>query len=100
MAQAQGDADTESQDRLRDLQTVIKEVFLPTLESKSEIKHNILKFTNQINNALTQAYGNVTIYVPQIAASDEQVAHNPNMLRQFASAVVSILPTHFSVYSN
>ena len=34
MAQ-QAAADTESQDRLRDLQTIIKEVYLPTLETKA-----------------------------------------------------------------
>ena len=90
---AQAEADSESQDRLRDLQTVIKEVYLPTLETKSEIKHNILKFTNQINNALTQAYGNVTIYVPPITASDEEIARSPKMLLSFQGAVVS---THFN----
>jgi dynein heavy chain len=89
MAQ-QAAADTESQDRLRDLQTIIKEVYLPTLETKApqgDIKHNILKFTNQINNALTQAYGNVTIYVPPITASDEEIQRNPKMLKSFNDAV-------------
>ena len=62
---------------------------MPTLESKSEIKHNILKFTNQINNALTQAYGNVTIFVPQQTVSDEDVAMNIGLLEQYKSAVVS-----------
>jgi hypothetical protein len=85
MAQAEGDQ--ESQDRLRDLQTVIKEVFLPTLETKSEIKHNITKFTNQISNALTQAYGNVTIYVPPITASDDVIQRDQKMLQSFQSAV-------------
>jgi len=85
MASAQ-QTDTESQDRLRDLQAVIREVFLPTLESKSEIKHNILKFTNQINNALTQAYGNVTIYVPPQTADDE-FSVNPTVLKQYQNAV-------------
>ena len=59
------------------------------MESKSEIKHNILKFTNQINNALTQAYGNVTIYVPPITASDEEIQRSPKMLKAFQEAVVS-----------
>jgi thiamine phosphate synthase YjbQ (UPF0047 family) len=90
---AQAAVDTDSQDRLRDLQTIIKECYLPTLESKSEIKHNILKFTNQINNALTQAYGNVTIYVPPITASDEEIQINPKILKSFQEAVVSIIPS-------
>lgn len=51
------------------------------MESKSEIKHNILKFTNQINNALTQAYGNVTIYVPPQTADDNEVTVNQNLLK-------------------
>jgi len=60
---------------------------MPSLESKSEIKHNILKFTNQISNALTQAYGNVTIYVPPITASDDEIQRNPKMLKAFQEAV-------------
>ena len=62
---------------------------MPTLESKSEIKHNILKFTNQINNALTQAYGNVTIYVPPSGDGDDHQV-NPAILKQYQSAVVSL----------
>jgi len=46
-----------------------------------------LKFTNQINNALTQAYGNVTIYVPPQKASDEEVQRNPQMLKSYQDAV-------------
>ena len=67
---------------------------MPTLDSKSEIKHNILRFTNQINNALTQAYGNVTIYVPPINSSDEEVQRNPNMLKTLQDAVVSTFPQY------
>lgn len=66
---------------------VIKEVYLPTLESKSDIKHTILKFTNHINNALTQAYGNVTIYVPPFTASDEEIQRSPQLLKKFQEAV-------------
>ena len=64
------------------------------VSSKSEIKHNILKFTNQINNALTQAYGNVTIFVPQQTVSDEDVAHNQALLDQYKRAVVSKIFCH------
>ena len=60
------------------------------MESKSEIKHNILKFTNQINNALMQAYGNVTIYVPPQTADDNEVTLNQNLLKQYQNAVVSL----------
>ena len=91
----QQEGDQESQDRLRDLQTVIKEVFLPTLDTKSEIKHNIMKFNSQISNALTQAYGNVTIFVPPITASDEEIQRNPKMLQSFQAAVVS---AHFPLF--
>ena len=73
-------------------------MYLPTLESKSEIKHNILKFTNQINNALTQAYGNVTIYVPPITASDDEIAINPKILKSFQDAVVSAHSNNCALY--
>ena len=69
---------------------------MPTLESKSEIKHNILKFTNQINNALTQAYGNVTIFVPQsdnVGDGDAAISMNIGLLDQYKRAVVSNILT-------
>ena len=44
--------DKESQERLQGLAMIIKEVYLPALESKPETRQNITKFTNQIHSAI------------------------------------------------
>jgi hypothetical protein len=77
----------ESQTRLKDIQMIIKEVYLPTLEAKPDIKHNISKFSNQINTALQQAYGNVTIIVPKITGSIEEAQRNRALIEQLQQAV-------------
>jgi len=46
---------------------------------------------------LTQAYGNVSIYVPPQTASDEEIARNPAMLKSYQNAVVSIFHTGSSM---
>ena len=79
----------ESQARLKDLRMVIEQVYLPTLEEKPDIKHTISKFSTQINTALQQAYGNVTITVPKIPASDEEVQKSGKHIESLNKAVVS-----------
>ena len=82
--------DKESQERLHGLAMIIKEVYLPALESKPETRHSITKFTNQIHTAVQQAYGNVTIYVPPIdMEEEEEVSRNPQLIEQLQNAVVS-----------
>ena len=82
--------DNESQERLQGLAMIIKEIYLPALESKPETRHSISKFTTQIHTAISQAYGNVTIYVPQIEVDEEEeVARNPQMIEKLQGAVVS-----------
>ena len=87
----------DSQARLVDLQMVIKQVYLPTLEAKPDIKHSISKFSNQINTALQQAYGNVTINVPKLPASDEEVQKSAKYTEQIQKAVVSAPSFSFHV---
>jgi len=79
----------ETQMRLKGLQLMIQQVYIPALESKSEIKHHMNKFSSQISTSLQQAYGNVTINVPEIPPemSDEMVGRDPRILDQLTKAV-------------
>jgi hypothetical protein len=63
---------------------MIQQVYIPALESKSEIKHHMNKFSSQISTSLQQAYGNVTINVPEIppSMSDEEVGRDPRLMEQ------------------
>jgi len=79
---------------------MIKEVYMSALERKpqgeekserNEIVHTMAKFCNNIQTSLQQAYGNVTINVPEIPAElgEEEVSRNPHLMEQLTNAVVS-----------
>lgn len=56
----------ESEKRLLGLHMLIKEIYMPALETKAEIKLHMKKFIDNIKTSINQAYGNVTITVPEI----------------------------------
>lgn len=92
--------DTETHVRLLGLKNMIKEVYMSALERKpqgeekaerNEIVHTMAKFCNNIQTSLQQAYGNVTINVPEIPVElgEEEVSRNPHLMEQLTNAVVS-----------
>jgi hypothetical protein len=42
----------DTQMRLKGLQLMIQQIYIPSLESKSEIKHHMSKFSSQISTSL------------------------------------------------
>lgn len=58
--------------RLVGLQQMIQAVYMPCM-AKNDLKHHMRKFVENIQTSIQQAYGNVTINVPDIPAdmSDE-----------------------------
>lgn len=89
----------ETENRLTGLALMLKEVYIPAMETKKEITHHMGKFIGHIQTSVLQAYGNVTINVPEIPAgmSDDEVAKNPQMIEQFQTAVVSA-DTSLTIY--
>jgi len=90
--------DTETHVRLLGLKNMIKEVYMSALERKpqgeekaerNEIVHTMAKFCNNIQTSLQQAYGNVTINVPEIPVElgEEEVSRNPHLMEQLTNAV-------------
>ena len=61
---------------------MLKEVYIPAMETKKEITHHMGKFIGHIQTSVLQAYGNVTINVPEIPASmlDEEVMRTPALM--------------------
>jgi len=82
----------ETETRLNGLALMLKEVYIPAMESKKEITHHMGKFIGHIQTSVLQAYGNVTITVPEIPAnmSDEEVGRNSKLMDKLQEAVVSI----------
>jgi len=72
----------ESENRLLGLALIIKEVYVPSMGEKKEIIHHMSKFVGHIQTSVLQAYGNVSINVPDIPNSltDEQVSRQPELV--------------------
>jgi len=81
----------ETQQRLKNLQAMIRNVYLPLMESKVETKLHMEKFQKQINISLQQAYGNVTIRVPPVPANkdDDEIRKDRRTIEEFQTAIVS-----------
>jgi len=62
-------ASNDTKKRLNGLSQMIQRVYLPLMESKTEQKLFMDKFVRQISISIQQAYGNVTIKVPNIPAN-------------------------------
>lgn len=73
------------------LALMIKEIYMPSLESKGDVKHQMGKFVNQIKTSITQAYGNVTINVPELPPNmnADEISRDPNLTEELSNAVVS-----------
>jgi hypothetical protein len=91
---------TESEWRLKGLRNMIKEVYMSALEQKAssdeksernEIVHHMNKFCGNISTSLQQAYGNVTLQIPEIPADlePEAMINNHALMKELDSAVVS-----------
>ena len=67
------------------------------MESRKEMTHHMAKFIGHISTSVLQAYGNVTITVPEIpyGMSNEEVARNPKLMEKLSEAVVSTLTISF-----
>jgi hypothetical protein len=81
----------ESEVRLLGLALMIKEVYIPAMESKKEITHHMGKFMGHIQTSVLQAYGNVSINVPEIPNSmtEEEIGRDRDLLDKLQAAVVS-----------
>jgi hypothetical protein len=81
----------ETETRLNGLALMLKEVYIPAMESKKEITHHMGKFIGHIQTSVLQAYGNVTITVPELPPnmSNEEIGRNPVLMEKLQDAVVS-----------
>jgi hypothetical protein len=61
-----GDSDMKM--KMNALSLILKDVYIPLMESKTEIKHHMTRFNSQIQTSVNQAYGQITINVPEIDA--------------------------------
>lgn len=82
----------ETQQRLKNLQAMIRHVYLPLMEQRVDTRMHMEKFHKQINISLQQAYGTVTIRVPSVPANkdSEEIRKDKRLIEEFQAAIVSI----------
>ena len=73
------------------LQKIITNVYLPWMEDKPETRLHLEKFVKQISNTKQQAYGNVTIEIPEIPnISKVEMSKDAELLNLIQKTVVSL----------
>lgn len=82
----------ETHQRLKNLQAMIRHVYLPLMQGRVETKLHMENFQKQINISLQQAYGTVTIRVPPVPAnqSDDEIRRDKKTIEEFQVAIVRL----------
>ena len=77
--------------KINTLQKIITNVYLPWMEDKPETRLHLEKFVKQISNTKQQAYGNVTIEIPEIPnISKVEMSKDSELLSLIQKTVVSL----------
>jgi len=77
--------------RLIGLTNIIDKVYLPLMEGRQETRISMEKFVRTVRISMQQAYGNITIKVPDLPenASTEQLCNNKEIIEELTATVVS-----------
>ena len=77
--------------RLIGLTNIIDKVYLPLMEGRQETRISMEKFVRTVRISMQQAYGNITIKVPDLPenASTEQLCNNKEIIDELTATVVS-----------
>lgn len=82
----------EEKEKLENLKKQLEFVYIPFVQKKNETKIQMEKFVRQIGTSLVQAYGNVTINIPDVPnLPKEEIIWNHKIIELLNGAVVSIL---------
>jgi len=75
--------------RLIGLTNIIDKVYLPLMEGRQETRISMEKFVRTVRISMQQAYGNITIKVPDLPenASTEQLCNNKEIIEELTATV-------------
>ena len=81
----------EMKEKLEDLTEMMKKVYLPLMEGKPDQRIQMEKFVKGVSLSMQQAYGNITIKVPELpdGQSTEQLCNDPKLIQELINTVVS-----------
>ena len=81
------------------LKKIITNVYLPFMEDRAETRLHLEKFVKQISNTMQQAYGTVTIEMPDIPnISKHEMAKRPEVMNTIQKTVVSRPSSHSFIH--
>jgi len=81
----------DTEQRMNALSLMLKEIYIPLMEQRTEIKHHMTRFNTQITTSIQQAYGQITIDVPYYDEnmSEERIhSVSPDLLTQKLTLVL------------
>ena len=83
----------DTKERLNTLTSIIKQVYLPLMNERLDSKIIMDKFVKQVSISMQQAYGNITINVPELPenASTEELCKDKDLIDSLINTVVSII---------
>ena len=89
--------DDHMKDMLDGLTDMINKAYLPLMQDKPDTRMQMEKFVKQVQTSMQQAYGNITIRVPDLdeKASTEELCGNKQLVDDLIVTVVSILTLYF-----
>jgi hypothetical protein len=75
--------------RLIGLTNIIDKVYLPLMEGRQDTRISMEKFVRTVRISMQQAYGNITIKVPDLPenASTEQLCNNKEIIEELTATV-------------
>jgi hypothetical protein len=80
--------DDEMKERLDDLTDIIKKVYLPLMQKRQDQRLQMDQFVRNVYNSMEQAYGNITIVVPDLPdKSNEELQQDSGLVEELISTV-------------
>ena len=90
--------DDDIKDKLNELTDIIKMVYLPLMDGKPDTRLQMEKFVKQVGISLQQAYGNITIQVPELPdAKEEEICNNKDLVEELINTVVSLVAMGYAL---
>jgi len=83
----------EMKERLDEVSVLIKKVYLPLFEGKADLRLHMDKFVKQVAISMQQAYGNITIRIPDLPenAPSEDLCNDRQLIEELSETIVSYL---------
>jgi hypothetical protein len=79
----------EMKERLDEVSVLIKKVYLPLFQGKADLRLQMDKFVKQVAISMQQAYGNITIRIPELPenAPSEDLCNDRRLIEELVETI-------------